>query len=159
MEYANYVAKLNEYTQKERLGLKYEDVGAVGPDHIKTFTIQAVVNGKAYPEGVGKNKKEAKQNAAKNALELLLDESSVSRGSVAETSPARVQQKANYTSWPNEYGQPNKVTMRAVSSRHAVTFTDKELPAGFGTHHETTGNEALDVSITCLCNSRKRSRT
>ncbi|XP_035981926.1 interferon-induced, double-stranded RNA-activated protein kinase isoform X1 [Fundulus heteroclitus] len=154
MEYANYVAKLNEYTQKERLGLRYEDVAAVGPDHIKTFTIQAVVNGKAYPEGVGKNKKEAKQNAAKNALELLLDESSVSRGSDAETSPARVQQKANYTSRSNEYGQPNKVTMRAAetptggpghSPQSRFVVGDKELPAGFGTHHETTGNEALDA--------------
>nr|XP_033469730.1 serine/threonine-protein kinase par-1-like [Epinephelus lanceolatus] len=68
------VAKLNEYTQKERLALKYEDVGCVGPDHIKTFTVRAVVNGKAYPDGVGKNKKEAKQNAAKNALRSLLGE-------------------------------------------------------------------------------------
>lgn len=32
------------------------------------------MNGKAYPEGVGKNKKEAKQNAAKNALMGLLEE-------------------------------------------------------------------------------------
>lgn len=32
------------------------------------------MNGKAYPEGVGKNKKEAKQNAAENALKGLLEE-------------------------------------------------------------------------------------
>lgn len=31
------------------------------------------MNGKAYPGGVGKNKKEAKQNAAKNALRGLLE--------------------------------------------------------------------------------------
>uniref|UniRef100_A0A3Q2D0Z7 Interferon-induced, double-stranded RNA-activated protein kinase-like n=1 Tax=Cyprinodon variegatus TaxID=28743 RepID=A0A3Q2D0Z7_CYPVA len=78
MDSANYVARLNEYAQKERLLLKYEEVGSVGPDHIKTFSLKAVVNGKAYPEGVGKNKKEAKQNAAKNALQCLLEEPSVS---------------------------------------------------------------------------------
>ncbi|XP_078017046.1 uncharacterized protein LOC117248632 [Epinephelus lanceolatus] len=65
------VAKLNEYAQRERLELKYEDVGCVGPDHMKTFTIRAVLGGKAYPDGAGKNKKEAKQNAAKNALRVL----------------------------------------------------------------------------------------
>lgn len=32
------------------------------------------MNGKAYPDGVGKNKKEAKQNAAKNALRGLSGE-------------------------------------------------------------------------------------
>ncbi|XP_028458540.1 interferon-induced, double-stranded RNA-activated protein kinase [Perca flavescens] len=68
------VAKLNEYAQRQRLELKYEDVGSVGPDHIKTFTVRAVVDGKVYPDGVGKNKKEAKQNAARNALRCLLEE-------------------------------------------------------------------------------------
>lgn len=32
------------------------------------------MNGKAYPEGVGKNKKEAKQKAAENTLKGLSEE-------------------------------------------------------------------------------------
>lgn len=32
------------------------------------FTMRAIINGQRYPEGTGKSKKEAKQNAAKNAL-------------------------------------------------------------------------------------------
>ncbi|KAJ4944468.1 hypothetical protein JOQ06_013011, partial [Pogonophryne albipinna] len=66
MESAVY--KLNEYAKKTSFLLKYEDLGSVGPDHDKTFTQRVVLNGKVYPEGVGKTKKEAKQDAAKNAL-------------------------------------------------------------------------------------------
>lgn len=32
----NYIAKLNEYAQKQRLALQFVQVGAAGPDHIKT---------------------------------------------------------------------------------------------------------------------------
>ncbi|XP_026165480.1 interferon-induced, double-stranded RNA-activated protein kinase-like isoform X2 [Mastacembelus armatus] len=71
MEPENYVGRLNEYANKIRCRVNYEDVASEGPDHIKTFTIRAVMNNKAYPVGVGKSKKEAKQNAAKNALRCL----------------------------------------------------------------------------------------
>ncbi|XP_047459360.1 LOW QUALITY PROTEIN: interferon-induced, double-stranded RNA-activated protein kinase-like [Mugil cephalus] len=80
MESENFVAKLNEHAQKERLDLKFEEVGSVGPDHIKTFSIRVVLNDKVYKVGVGKNKKEARQNAAKNALTSLLEEPSESTG-------------------------------------------------------------------------------
>ncbi|XP_043991709.1 interferon-induced, double-stranded RNA-activated protein kinase isoform X3 [Gambusia affinis] len=168
MDSANYVARLNEYAQKERLELKYEEVGYVGPDHIRTFTLKAVVNGKPYPEGVGKNKKEAKQSAAKNALISLLDETSVSTGSVAEVSSPQIQVKTNYMCWLNEYGQSNRLMIRAVekitpgpnnlSQYCRFVVGDKEFPAAYGktkkeareeaarlVHHEILGNETLDT--------------
>lgn len=38
METGNYVAKLNEFTQRTRCGLvQYEDLGSVGPDHDRTW--------------------------------------------------------------------------------------------------------------------------
>uniref|UniRef100_A0A3Q3N0M2 non-specific serine/threonine protein kinase n=1 Tax=Mastacembelus armatus TaxID=205130 RepID=A0A3Q3N0M2_9TELE len=77
MEPENYVGRLNEYANKIRCRVNYEDVASEGPDHIKTFTIRAVMNNKAYPVGVGKSKKEAKQNAAKNALRCLEENRSV----------------------------------------------------------------------------------
>uniref|UniRef100_A0A3B3V0K2 non-specific serine/threonine protein kinase n=1 Tax=Poecilia latipinna TaxID=48699 RepID=A0A3B3V0K2_9TELE len=168
MDSVNYIARLNEYAQKERLELKYEEVGCVGPDHIRTFTLKAVVNGKPYPEGVGKNKKEAKQSAAKNALVHLLNETSVSTGSVAEVSSPPVQVKTNYMCWLNEYGQSNRLMIRAVekitpgpnnlSQYCRFVVGDKEFPAAFGktkkeareeaarlVHHEILGNETLDT--------------
>ena len=42
MESKNYIAQLNEYTQRTRSELKYEDVGAEGPDHIKRYVDSVV---------------------------------------------------------------------------------------------------------------------
>lgn len=48
---------------------KYEVVKEEGPDHAKTFSIKAVFDGKTQGMGIGRNKSEAEQQAAKNALE------------------------------------------------------------------------------------------
>ncbi|KAK5908245.1 hypothetical protein CgunFtcFv8_016320 [Champsocephalus gunnari] len=72
MESGSDVDKLNKYAKKKKWLLQYEDLGSVGPHHNKTFSQRVVLNGKVYPEGVGKTKKEAKQDAAKNALRDLL---------------------------------------------------------------------------------------
>ncbi|KAJ7987354.1 hypothetical protein DPEC_G00325610 [Dallia pectoralis] len=74
MDCVNYVAKLNEYSQKAQISdMKYEEVGTDGPDHLKTFSLRVVVKGLAYPVGVGKTKKEAKQNAAKHAWNGIIE--------------------------------------------------------------------------------------
>ncbi|KAK5853778.1 hypothetical protein PBY51_014905 [Eleginops maclovinus] len=71
MESGNYVPRLNEYAHKKKIPLNYKEYAPQGPDHCKTFTQSVVLNGKVYPEGVGNTKKEAKNNAAKNALRDL----------------------------------------------------------------------------------------
>uniref|UniRef100_A0A3Q3N3Z6 DRBM domain-containing protein n=1 Tax=Labrus bergylta TaxID=56723 RepID=A0A3Q3N3Z6_9LABR len=120
MEAENYVAKLNEHVQKERCQLRYEDVGSVGPDHIKTFTVRAILNGKTYPDGVGKNKKEAKQNAAKNALSGVLEDQTEATEKTAEVPASPIHQSGtstvNFISWLNEYGQRQRLQIRAVES-------------------------------------------
>nr|XP_040034281.1 interferon-induced, double-stranded RNA-activated protein kinase-like [Gasterosteus aculeatus aculeatus] len=72
METRNYLSELNEYAKATRAPLKFEGFAA-GPGYDLTHTQWVVFNGKVYPNGVGKNKKEAKHNAAKNALEYLLE--------------------------------------------------------------------------------------
>ncbi|KAM3605822.1 uncharacterized protein V6R79_005260 [Siganus canaliculatus] len=127
----NYVARLNEYAQRTRTELKYEDAGSVGPDHIKIFTLRAVLNGVVFPDGVGKNKKEAKQNAAKNALTALQEEnvgstpeekSSVTSGqqdpelslNVSDicdrTKALRVKDETNFVGLINQYCQKLKLS-------------------------------------------------
>ncbi|XP_056250693.1 interferon-induced, double-stranded RNA-activated protein kinase isoform X1 [Seriola aureovittata] len=194
----NCVAKLNEFAQRTRSLLIFEDVGAVGPDHIRTFTVRAVLNGKVYPDGVGKNKKEAKQNAAKNALRGLLEEPSdfvrlmyrfmyllhvsifvfysiedkltshvslirllFSRQTenVAETATSTVLQTSisntNYICWLNEYGQKNRLTIRAVESTRlgpsnaiqccSFVVGDKEYPAVSGNTRREAKEEAAKL--------------
>jgi ribonuclease-3 len=66
----NYKGELLEYMQALGLGLpRYEVLEERGPDHRKRFTIAVTVGGKNVGQGVGKNKKEAEQKAARMALE------------------------------------------------------------------------------------------
>lgn len=67
----NYVGKLSELTvERSWKPPVYEEPESTGPDNSKTFTMKVRVNEQLFP-GVGTSKKEAKQNAAKNALEHL----------------------------------------------------------------------------------------
>lgn len=52
--------------------IEYRLVDETGPDHDKTFFIQVFIDDKIYGEGVGKSKKEAEQNAAREALKKLV---------------------------------------------------------------------------------------
>ncbi|XP_058507656.1 interferon-induced, double-stranded RNA-activated protein kinase-like [Solea solea] len=153
----NWVAKLNEYVQPRRLKLRYEDVRSVGPDHIKTFTVRVVLNGKEYPEGVGHNKKEAKQNAAKNAMTALSEKSSDCTENAEAVRPAPVHQTSihNYVCWLNEYGNKNKVLIKATESTSldpsgaqccSFVVGDKEYPAGYGKTKKEAKEEAAKLA-------------
>jgi ribonuclease-3 len=68
----NYKGELLEYMQALSMGLpRYEVLEEKGPDHQKRFTIAVSVKGKRIGQGVGNNKKEAEQKAARMALENI----------------------------------------------------------------------------------------
>jgi len=63
---------LQEYLQKDsRTTATYEILEESGPAHLKHFVAIATHMGKTLGRGSGKNKKEAEQNAAKDALTKL----------------------------------------------------------------------------------------
>lgn len=72
----DYKTKLQEIVQKQDTTLKVEYVleKEIGPDHNKKFEINLKINNKTIGRGVGKSKKRAEQDAAKNALEFLKNE-------------------------------------------------------------------------------------
>ncbi|MBO7389071.1 MAG: ribonuclease III [Oscillospiraceae bacterium] len=71
----DYKSALQELIQHDPSNiLSYELIEEMGPDHSKTFTFAALLNGEVVGTGSGSTKKSAEQAAARNALEILNDE-------------------------------------------------------------------------------------
>jgi len=61
-----------EYVQAQGYSApRYEVIAEKGPDHNKVFTLQVLVNGSAWGVGEGRNKGEAAQEAARQALKQI----------------------------------------------------------------------------------------
>jgi len=68
----NYKGDLLEYLQGRGLGMpRYEVIDESGPDHQKIFTVVVHAQGRAAGRGIGPNKKDAEQLAAREALRSL----------------------------------------------------------------------------------------
>lgn len=67
----DHKSRLQEITQsRHRVTPQYQVIREDGPDHDKTFQVRLTI-GNIVAEGVGKSKKAAEQDAAKNALEEM----------------------------------------------------------------------------------------
>lgn len=64
----DYKSRLQEMVQTDKKSLEYRLVSETGPSHDKTFIFDVVIDEIVYGTGVGHSKKEAEQNAAKDAL-------------------------------------------------------------------------------------------
>ncbi len=70
--YVDYKSLLQEIIQQEsRISPTYQVIKSEGPDHAKTFWVQATANGSPLGSGSGKSKQEAEQAAAYDALEKM----------------------------------------------------------------------------------------
>ncbi len=68
----DYKTALQEVIQKNpEEKIEYFLKGEEGPDHDKRFTVQVLLNSNIIGTGVGRSKKSAEQNAAREALELM----------------------------------------------------------------------------------------
>ena len=64
----DYKSVLQEVVQTEKKTVAYELIDEKGPAHDKTFTMEVKIDGIVFGVGEGCSKKEAEQNAAKEAL-------------------------------------------------------------------------------------------
>ena len=66
--YSDYKSHLQEMVQTEKKSLEYVLIDETGPAHDKRFKVSVLVDGIVFGTGIGKSKKEAEQNAAKDAI-------------------------------------------------------------------------------------------
>ncbi|XP_044519589.1 interferon-induced, double-stranded RNA-activated protein kinase [Gracilinanus agilis] len=110
-------AKLNEYCQKNSLAFYYKEVSVNGPPHNMEFTIKTVIGDREFPEGKGKSKKEAKNEAARLALDKLENKSSMfpvspkSPLQQSEVSETERPSSPKYIILLNQYTQKKKLTV------------------------------------------------
>lgn len=64
----DYKSKLQELVQTDKRSLKYVVINEEGPAHNKVFTVEVKIDDIIYGVGKAHSKKEAEQEAAKNAL-------------------------------------------------------------------------------------------
>ena len=70
--FRDYKTDLQEIVQKNpEESVEYILINQSGPDHNKRFTVEVRVNDNAIGKGSGKSKKEAEQQAAREALSLM----------------------------------------------------------------------------------------
>ena len=68
----NYKSMLLEFVQSKKMpSPRYFTVNEEGPNHARTFSVEVIVSGSPMGRGSGKSKKEAEQNAARDALGVL----------------------------------------------------------------------------------------
>ena len=68
----DYKTLLQEHFQKtQKTAPRYEITQEWGPDHNRSFEAACMVNGKTLATGIGKNKKEAEQQAAQETINRL----------------------------------------------------------------------------------------
>ena len=66
--FSDYKSILQELVQTDKRSLSYVIIDEQGPSHNKTFTVNVVIDNIIYGTGVAHSKKEAEQEAAKDAL-------------------------------------------------------------------------------------------
>jgi len=69
--FSDYKSSLQEFVQTEQKSLEYHLIKEEGPAHDKRFTVEVSIDNIVYGTGVGTSKKEAEQEAAKEALTKL----------------------------------------------------------------------------------------
>uniref|UniRef100_A0A8C9H561 Eukaryotic translation initiation factor 2 alpha kinase 2 n=1 Tax=Piliocolobus tephrosceles TaxID=591936 RepID=A0A8C9H561_9PRIM len=107
-----FMEQLNKYRQKQGIKLSYQELPNTGPPHDRRFTFRVISDKRQFPEAEGRSKKEAKNAAAKLAVEILNKESkAVSPFSLTTTSSPEGLSIGNYIGVVNRIAQKKRLTV------------------------------------------------
>ncbi|MBI1796651.1 MAG: ribonuclease III [Candidatus Eisenbacteria bacterium] len=130
--HTNYKSHLQEYVQSTfRTHPVYRIRSEMGPDHSKQFMVEVMVGRRVLGEGRGRNKKEAEQAAARNALEAV------------ENGPLSDRETRRSERGPRSGGEPAR---HEAPARGEPEARGEERPArgGAGTAEADDGGEESD---------------
>ncbi|XP_048209081.1 interferon-induced, double-stranded RNA-activated protein kinase [Perognathus longimembris pacificus] len=106
-----FIEELNKYRQKHGAELNYQALSVTGPPHALRFTYRVTIDGREFPQAEGKTKQEAKNAAAKLAVEILNKENKeVSSLSLTVETPEG-SSMGNYIGLINRIAQKENLTM------------------------------------------------
>ncbi|KAM4867404.1 interferon-induced, double-stranded RNA-activated protein kinase [Thomomys bottae] len=100
-----FMEELNKYRQKHSVELNYHQVSVTGPPHALRFTYQVKIDGREFPEAEGKTKQEAKNAAAKLAVEILNKENKEDSSLPLTVETSEGSSKGNYIGLINRFAQ------------------------------------------------------
>ncbi|XP_054101019.1 interferon-induced, double-stranded RNA-activated protein kinase isoform X1 [Callithrix jacchus] len=107
-----FMEELNKYRQKQGVVLRYKELPNSGPPHDRRFAFQVIIDGREFPEAEGRSKKEAKNAAAKVAVEILNKENkAVSPLSLTPTDSSERSSMGNYIGLINRIAQKERLTV------------------------------------------------
>ncbi|XP_023372447.1 interferon-induced, double-stranded RNA-activated protein kinase isoform X1 [Otolemur garnettii] len=106
-----FMEELNKYRQRENVVLEYREVTKSGPAHNLRFTFQVIIDEREFPEAEGKTKKEAKNAAAKLAVEILNKENKGVSPLSLTTTDTSEGSIGNYIGLVNRLAQKKKLTV------------------------------------------------
>ena len=69
--YTDSKSYLQEMVQMDKGTIEYKIINETGPQNNKTYEVEVYVDNIKYGTGVGRNKKEAEQNAARDAIDKM----------------------------------------------------------------------------------------
>ncbi|XP_066123006.1 interferon-induced, double-stranded RNA-activated protein kinase [Saccopteryx bilineata] len=105
-----YIDAINKYRQKNNVKVDYRELCKTGPPHDLRFTFQVIIDGREYPKAEGKSKRDARNAAAKIAIDILNKEKQeVSDLSQLTTDTADDLSSGNYVGLVNSYTQKAKL--------------------------------------------------
>nr|WBQ01580.1 protein kinase R [Noctilio albiventris] len=104
-----YVDALEKYRQKHKVKVEFRELSRTGPPHDLRFTFQVTIDGKTFPKAEGKSKKEARDAAAKLALEKCEENKEVSSLSLLTTDTSDNLPLGNYIGEINRLIQVEKL--------------------------------------------------